>query len=516
MSAIEEQWREGPSLLESLWRFRTIILVVTVVAALLGYLLSVLQDPIYEASARLYLEEPTQQQVVGEVPRGIDALTFVPQQQERITSRPVLEATSRLLDEQVSPDEIAERVETSSQPELLTISIAGSGDTPEEAARLATATGEAYQEVQTQASIGRADEAIEQLSVARQQIEADLAELQQRLVASPDNPVLAEQVAGLIARVGELDARIEELRVNAVFQGSGVALFETATIPNSPASPRPLLNAALTGILGFALASAWAYWQAGRTQRVENRGDPARILEVPLLGEVPKYRVNARAPLARQLELGHNASESYQFVLASVEYALADLGGTSLLVTSAAPGQGKTSTALQLALAACRDGRRVVAVDADVRMQGLSRYLDMPDARGLTTLAATELDVADVVLPLEAGGTVLPVVPAGPQVEDPSVFFRLPSFRKAMQRVRNEAELVVVDASPLLAVADTIAMAGQVDGIVVVVDHEAELAQLEQMRERFAFVSTPILGYVYNRAPSTSVSSYGYSARDLH
>ena len=512
MSTIEEQWRDGPSLLESLWRYKETILAVAVAAALLGYLLSLLQDPVYEASARLYLEEPALQQVVGEVPRGIDALTFVPQQQERITSRPVLEATSRLLDERLSPAQIAERVETSSQPELLTITITAEGDDPESAARLATAVAEAYQEVQTQASIGRADEAIAQLSVARDEIEQDLEELQQRLVASPENPVLADQVEGLIARIGDLDSRIEELRVNAVFQGSGVALFETATLPNVPSAPRPLINAILTGVLGFALASAWAYWQAGRSQRVESRGDAAQVLQVPLLGEVPRYRVNRNVPLARQLELPPVAAESYQFVLTSIEYALSDLGGTSLLVTSAAPGQGKTSTAVQLALAASRDGRRVVAVDADVRMQGLSRYLEVPDARGLTTLAATDLDVADVVLPLEAGGTTLPVVPAGPHVEDPSVFFRLPSFRKAMQRVRNEAELVVVDASPLLAVADTIAMAGQVDGIVIVIEHGADLAQLEQMRERFAFVSTPILGYVYNRAPSTAVSTYGYTA----
>ncbi|MGH3666264.1 MAG: hypothetical protein ACRDU8_09310, partial [Egibacteraceae bacterium] len=128
-------------------------------------------------------------------------------------------------------------------------------------------------------------------------------------------------------------------------------------------------------------------------------------------------------------------------------------------------------------------------------------------------------DLADDEIPF-AGctGTIkvtddirLSFVPAGSRLSDPAGFFRTPEFRKALGRVKEQAELVVVDSPPLLSVADASAIASQVDGIVIVVDRGAPLRQLEEVRERLQFIGTPVLGYVFNRSDlRRGRGGYGY------
>ena len=115
--------------------------------------------------------------------------------------------------------------------------------------------------------------------------------------------------------------------------------------------------------------------------------DPAAVLGAPLLGEVPDYAGPQTGTLSGQLHLEPALVEGYQFVLSSIEYALEHNGGSSVLVTSASQGDGKTTTVLQLAMAASRDGRRVVLCDADIRAQGLTRLLGVTERTGLTDLA---------------------------------------------------------------------------------------------------------------------------------
>jgi Mrp family chromosome partitioning ATPase len=154
----------------------------------------------------------------------------------------------------------------------------------------------------------------------------------------------------------------------------------------------------------------------------------------------------------------------------------------------------------------------VVVVDGDDRARGLSQATGAVDAPGLTDLTATDADLADKALAVPTGGGhALRVVPAGRPVAEPAGFYRTPAFRRAMGVIRDDAELVVVDSPPLLAVADTSAIASQVDGIVLVVDQGTRLRDLAETRDRLALIGTPLLGYVFNRDPERS-ERYAYRA----
>src|SRR5699024_8892176 len=123
-------------------------------------------------------------------------------------------------------------------------------------------------------------------------------------------------------------------------------------------------------------------------------------------------------------------------------------------------------TTLNLAIAAARDGRRVIVVDGDERVRGLSRLAGFDRERGLTDLANEDVAFEECVYAAElADSGRLPFIPSGSRIEQTAGFFRTPAFRKAMLRIKEHADLLLVDTPPILAVSDTSAIAGQVDGI---------------------------------------------------
>jgi capsular exopolysaccharide synthesis family protein len=264
----------------------------------------------------------------------------------------------------------------------------------------------------------------------------------------------------------------------------------------------------IAAALAFGLAAAVAYWRAGTTKRVESRMDPEDILGIPLLGEIPRFDhlgENASAFIGRR-----DVSEAYQFVLSSVEYSMASLNASSVMVTSATAGEGKTSTALQLAVASAHDTRTVMLVDADIRARGLTKMLRGDKDCGLSQLAAGNADLEDCIRKYRLSTTTkLSVIHAGTTPSDSVGLMRSAEFGKVMAEIKTKAELTIFDSPPLLSVADATVLASRVDAIVLVVDSNAETEQLRKLRERLAFVPTPLLGYVYNRATSEHSASYG-------
>jgi Mrp family chromosome partitioning ATPase len=145
-----------------------------------------------------------------------------------------------------------------------------------------------------------------------------------------------------------------------------------------------------------------------------------------------------------------------------------------------------------------------------VRTRGLTDLIGVRPQPGLTDLV-DDVPSSSVIKGsgVDADATIS-VVACGSRSTDPAAFFRTGQFRRAMSRLKREADLVIVDAPPILAVSDTSAIAAQSDGIVMVVRNGTAIHQLEAARDRLAFIGVPVLGYVFNRADPRH-SQYGYS-----
>lgn len=495
-----------------LWQARGLLVLTALLSAVIAYGASQLLPPTYEASARLLLVDPRTSGRYGDNAMVIDPTRYARNQAQKIRSRAVLEAALARSGAALSRTEFEEVVEVTPSTELDLITVTALGPSAQEAARRADAVAEAFQDVESASVRSDARREVQGLAADVEQLDQRISAAQEELTAAAGGEARPAALDVLIEQRSALQDRIRSIDTESSLFGAGVDLFEAAEEPRQPSSPRSLLNAAAAAVLATIAAGGITWLRGEHNQGADRRQDPALILGAPLLGEVPDF---AALGLADTTPAAHAhtslAGESYQFLLGALGHALEQVGGSTVVVTSAMPSDGKTVTALNLAITAARDGRRVMLVDADERMRALSRQGRLSDAPGLIDLADDDVPLARCISSAALTSQArLVFVPAGTAVDDPGAFFRTSGFRKALMRVREQAELVVIDSPPLLAVSDTSAIASQADGIVLVVPRGLPLRYLEEVAERLAFIGTPLLGYVYNRAKPDQARRYAY------
>lgn len=503
-------------LLPALRRYRWTLVLAAVAAAISGYLVSSLQVPVYQAEARLLLEDPRDAGVFGDGARvTLDPQRYVRNQAEFINSAPVLARTAETFGEEVDVDELGRRVEARAGADLDLVTIRAEDASPQGAARLANLTAGAYQELVTEDVQRNADAAVNELSESKAGLQSTIAAAEQRLEDDPDDSAAAAERDAAVSQLITIEGRADQLSVDAALYGSGVRFFERAAVPEGAARPQPVRNALVAGILAVLGAGALAWWRSGQTQAADDPHDPAVVLRAPLLGEIPDFgSAGVEGPIVTVLAPHSGVSEAYHFILAALDHVFDDDNANTIMLTSCKTNDGKTVTALNMAVAATVSGRRVVLVDGDKRRRGLTEIVDRGSDPGLAELADDLESAATCVSPMRVTEDhALAFVGAGRDVDDPAAFFRTARFRRALRRLRDFGELTIVDTPPLLAVADTSVIAAQADGIVVVVERGTPRALLEDLRHRLDFVGTPVLGYVFNRSDARRRrGGYGYGA----
>jgi succinoglycan biosynthesis transport protein ExoP len=173
------------------------------------------------------------------------------------------------------------------------------------------------------------------------------------------------------------------------------------------------------------------------------------------------------------------AAESFRMLRTHVEFSRLSRELRTVLVTSAVQGEGKSTTACNLAVALARAGRNVCLVDLDLRRPRVATYFDLVGRPGITSVALgyTSLKDALASIPLEAGGDgdrasapgrTLTVLPSGPPPPDPGEFVTTPRLEAVIQELSGKFDYVLVDAPPLIGVNDARTISGFVDGILLV------------------------------------------------
>ena len=512
MDTIVDPVNSGPGLLASLWRYRLLVAAITLLLGAGGYALSLLQPTLYQGEARLILADPRGRNVFqqDQAPWLADPSRYVRNRAEMMTSDPVLRRAASDLGRS-DLGLIRARVSADPSADLDLVTVHALDPTPAGAAALANGVAKAFQAIAAnQAKVNTAT-ITKQLKDSKAHLQARIDDLGKRLQGAPDDAALRAERDAALEQLTATQSRADEIAVDMSLAASGVDWFEPANPPAAPAQPHSL-GAGLAGaMVGLLAGGVFAWWLSGRTQTADGRQDAAPILKASLLGEVPDFASVGITGSAPALSAPKSAAgEAYQFVVASLEFALTESGGKTVLVTSPGPTDGKTVTALNLAIAARRNGRKVLLVDADARARGLTQLTDVPATPGLTELVEQRGSFYDCVTSVRISDEdALPIIPAGSMPSEPVGFFRTAAFRKALLQLREHADLVIIDSAPLLAVADTSAIASHTDGILVVVARGTRLHAVEEVRERLQFVGSPVLGYVFNRADLRR-GRYGY------
>ncbi len=326
--------------------------------------------------------------------------------------------------------------------------------------------------------------------------------------------------AGLIKRRDETGVlnRMEET------QAGNVWLVEEAQAPPFPYRPDKKLNILLSLVVGLGLGVGLAFFFEHLDSSVKHAEDLDR-LGLPALGLIPtvkrrghgkvvaldsRGRAVAVETITHTLPKGNHA-EAYRDLRTTLLLSSPDRPPRLILITSAQPQEGKTVTCVNVALSLTQIGRRVLLLDADLRKPRIHKILEMSRAQGLSSFLAGNQPWRDLVLPGPVPG--LFALTAGPIPPNPAELLASHSFRGLMEELRRSTEFdhVIVDTPPLLAVADPVIVAGEVDGVLLVVragdtPRQSVAAGLEKLRSGQARV----LGAVLNNLDLVGRDAYAY------
>jgi capsular exopolysaccharide synthesis family protein len=238
-----------------------------------------------------------------------------------------------------------------------------------------------------------------------------------------------------------------------------------------------------------------------RTVKSSAHGDT--LFSAPMLGVVPRRRGGM---LVVRRDSDSAEAEPYRTLRTAVRFVAPDRPIRTLLVTSAGAGEGKTTTAANLAVAIALSGERVVVVDADLRRARLATAFGLESSVGLTSLVLGTASVQDALQPWDRS---LHVMASGPLPPNPSEIVGSQLFNQLLQSLTEIADFVVIDAPPVLPVTDAVAIAAQVDAVLIVARHGKTLRNAAaEARRKLAGVGANVIGYALNAVPSRDAHSY--------
>jgi Mrp family chromosome partitioning ATPase/capsular polysaccharide biosynthesis protein len=527
LNTSSNDWDEGPSLLESIWRFRWLVLPAVLLGALAGYGLAIRQPPQYEAVGRIFLSAPGQRTVPGaESAPAMDPDRYVRNQAQFMTSAPVISRAAEISGlRQATWRKKLEVVPTKDQ-DLIVIRVRAG--TTSEATKLVDSVAIAYQQVLARQARDEIASATERLTATTDKLRANLDELNVKLQTSPGDPVLQARRDATVEQLKAIAGEGVRVGVDATLGEGAIRVREKATTDGVPVEPRPKRTAAAGGLVGLFAASGLAWWLNHGRRRSRPRDDAAdaprgddavspdagagdgwglepgdaRSLpgeHTPVLGEIPRFsEIEVDGPVPAATAPQSAAAKSYRFIARLIEIASRETHLAAVLITSPEPGDGKTVTTLNLAIAAAGMRERIVVVDGDQRHRDLSRLCQIDGGAGLSDLVYDPggTEAGQCVWLSEFPG--IQVVPAGTPVRDRSEVFRMPSLGAAMSRIQEYADLVLVDTPALSVGPDALALANHVDAAILVVTPESSVGVLRAERQRLDSVGVPVLGYVVN------------------
>ncbi len=325
------------------------------------------------------------------------------------------------------------------------------------------------------------------------------------ITATDPNAQQAAKIANSAAK--QLITAVNEVEdVNIVH----LSVFEQATSSTAPSSPKVPLNLALGVLLGLLAGAGSAFLREVLDTRIRSQADVERTVEAGILGTFSTDPSVEKEPLVTQSDQFSQRAESFRQLRTHLHFTNISGGAQTVVVSSAIPGEGKTSTAVNLAIMLAESGTRVLLVDADLRRPRVARYLGIEGSVGLTGVLSHAVALEDAIQEWGRGGA-LHVLASGRSAPNPSELLGSPTMEKLIARFETEYEVVVIDAPPLLPVTDPAVLGSMTSGVVLVVsaDGRTNRADLAQAVANLQAVNARLLGVVVNRVEKV-VSGYSY------
>ena len=310
--------------------------------------------------------------------------------------------------------------------------------------------------------------------------------------------------------------RLKEVSVTAGITTNNVTIVDEASVPLFPASPNLKVNVGLGMLLGLFLGMLVALLREQMDDSVKHANEIESQYHLPLLGLIPftkpeRGRDESVALLAHREPRGTFA-ESYRSMRTALQFSTADGAPERFMVTSCAKGEGKSTTALALAINFAQLGQKVLLIDADMRKGWMHKLLNVSNERGLSNLLCGERIGVGMIQETTVGN--LSLITAGPVPPDPVELLMGPNLGLLLEKAQAMGyNQIVIDGPPLLGIADAIVLGNQIQNIVFAV--KAGSTRKDSVKDalrRLRNAGLAPMGIVLTHARNEHSSDYAYAA----
>lgn len=290
--------------------------------------------------------------------------------------------------------------------------------------------------------------------------------------------------------------RYKELNASAGITLSNISIIDTADVPARPSSPNLIKNLLIALLGGIAVAAATVFLKDQFDDSIRVPEDVEAKLSLPLLGVVPKSQ--GEEPEEALADPKSPISEAYNSLRGSLLYSTSQGLPQVILLTSAQPSEGKTTSAFAIASSFARMGKSVLLIDADLRRPSLHRRISYRNDRGLSTLLTSNEPLSAVLQP--SGQDGLSLLTSGAIPPSPTELLSSLRLEQIVQEAAGQFEMVIIDSPPVLGLADAPTMATLADGVVFIVESDrSRRGALKTALRRLRSVRPVLLGAVLTK-----------------
>ena len=307
-----------------------------------------------------------------------------------------------------------------------------------------------------------------------------------------------------LSRAGDTAAKIytsllersQEAKINQVMEVGNVELAEAAILPTTPIKPRKTLNLTFGLLCGLLLGLAAAFLLEFMDDSVKDATEATRWAQAPLLGIIP--RTEGDSKLIAISNPKSPITEAYRTLRSNVVFTGVGVKVPAVLVTSPGVGEGKSSTAANLAVTMAQTGKRVILVDTDLRRPVLHKFFQLQAGPGLTDVILGNCQLEEALYPTEVQG--LRVMPCGPLPPNPAELIDSQHMAEIIEELKTRADIIFFDSPPLVPVTDAVLLSTYCDKVLMVCGSgETSRQAMARARQLLDQARAPVAGVVLNK-----------------
>ena len=513
-----------------------LIIAITLLGAAAAAAYTFRRTPVYESTASVLVRAITTN--AFDPGQRVDQQLNMFNQRQLAMSEPVAALAAKTLKTTATPAQLLEHVKVDVPANSQILRVRYQDTVPLTAQRGADAFAKAY-------LASREADARAQATTSQKSLRADITRFQkqaaaaEKVIGDPDADSATREAARVKLasannRLDELLGRLSGFESLDFTPGNMIA---AANLPSTPASPNNRLDVGIGLLVGLFLGVVLAFVRDRTDDRLRGREDLAERLDRPVLATTPplskrirqegrlRWKRRHRNSLVTLEQPNSPAAESYRTLRTRMARLAAQLDINSVMVVSAGVGEGKSTTAANLAVVLAETGKDVLLVSADLRRPRVHQFFGLSNKTGLSNLLTDGTPPGKRKGPVADGRqmaselwSVAPnlwVILSGPLPPHPSALMDSDAMRQFLKEQRDLFDFIILDCPPALVVADAMALAPLADAILVVADaKESDREQVSRLKEEVEQVGGKIVGAVLNRSKQATKSTYYYEVQD--